>query len=101
MLQIKKELCLGCGLCASNCPEQAITMFSGQAEIDRNRCHECLICIKVCPQGAIIKRTQISKKELKTTVASLKQKTEELIKRIETIKQSGHDLSDVSNKESQ
>jgi hypothetical protein len=30
----------------------------------------------------------------------MKQKTEELIKRIEEIKQSGHDLSDVSHKES-
>jgi ferredoxin len=100
VLQIKKELCLGCGLCASNCPEQAITISSGQAEIDTNRCHECRICVRVCPQGAIIERAPISNKELQITVASLKQKTEELIKRIETIKQSGRDLSDVSNKES-
>jgi len=100
MLRVKKELCLGCGLCASNCPEQAISMLSGQAEIDVNRCRECHICVKVCPQGAIIEQALISNEELQTTVASLKQKTEELIKRIEKTKQSRHDFSDVSNKES-
>lgn len=98
MLQIKKELCLGCGLCASNCPQQAISMLSGQAEINGNRCRECRICVKVCPQGAIVERAPISNSEMQTTVASLKQKTEELIKRIEKLKQPRHDLSDVSNK---
>ncbi len=98
MLQIKKELCLGCGLCASNCPQQAISMLSGQAEIDRNRCRECRICVKVCPQGAIIERVPISINELQNTVASLKQETGDLIKRIEKLKQPRHDLSDISNK---
>ena len=92
MLQIKKELCLGCGLCASNCPQQAISMVFGQAAIDQNRCRECYICVKVCPQGAIIERAPISNNELQTTVASLKQKTEDLIKRIEKLKQSRYDV---------
>jgi formate hydrogenlyase subunit 6/NADH:ubiquinone oxidoreductase subunit I len=98
MLRIKKEMCLGCGLCANNCPQQAISILSGQAEIDRNRCHECHICVKVCPQGAILERTPVSNNELQNAVASLKQKSEDLIKRIEKLKQPRHDLSDVSNK---
>jgi ferredoxin len=98
MLQIKKELCLGCGLCAGNCPQKAIAIFSGKAEIDGNRCSECYLCVEVCPQGAIVQRVPVSDKELKTTVASLKQRTEELIIRIEEIKLSGHDLSGVSRK---
>jgi ferredoxin len=100
MLRVKKELCLGCGICANNCPEQAISMLSGQAEIDENRCLECYTCVKVCPQGAITERLPISNKELRSTVASLRRKTEELLKRIEEIKQSRRDFSNITNKES-
>ncbi|HEY97001.1 MAG TPA: 4Fe-4S binding protein [Dehalococcoidia bacterium] len=99
MLRVKRELCVGCGLCASNCPEQAISMLSGQAEIDVNRCRECYTCVQVCPRGAITERVPISPKELQTAVASLKQKTEDIIKRIEKIKQSRPDFNDVANRE--
>ena len=99
MLRVKRELCVGCGLCAGNCPEQAISMNSGQAEIDVKRCRECYTCVQVCPQGAITERVPISNRELGSTVASLKQKTEDIIKRIEKIKQSRHDFSDVANGE--
>lgn len=98
MLRVKKELCVGCGLCASNCPEQAIFMLSGQAEIDGNRCRECYTCVEVCPRGAITERVPISNKELRSTVISLKQKTENIIKRIEKIKQSQPGFSDVTDK---
>ena len=98
MLRVKKELCVGCGFCASNCPEQAISMLSGQAEIDGNRCRECYTCVKICPQGAIIKQIPISHKELQTTIESLKQKTEDIIKRINNIKKYRHDFSGVANK---
>lgn len=74
-------------------------MLSGQAEIDGNRCRECYTCIKVCPQGAITKLTPISHKELQTTVASLKQKTEDIIKRIEKIRQTRPDFKNITNKE--
>jgi ferredoxin len=99
MLRVKKELCVGCGLCASNCPEQAISILSGQAEIDANRCRECYTCVEVCPQGAITRRVPISNKELRSTVISLKQKTDDIIKRIEKIKQSQQDFSNITNKE--
>jgi ferredoxin len=96
VLRVKKELCLGCGICASNCPEQAISVRSGWAEIDESRCRECYTCVKVCPQGAITELTSVSHKELRNTVASLKEKTEDLIKRIEKIRQSRHDKEPVS-----
>ena len=99
MLRVKKELCFGCGLCASNCPEHAISMVSGQAEIDIDRCRECYTCVKVCPQGAITERVPISYRELRTKITSLKQKTEKVIKRINEIKEYKHDFSDVTSKE--
>jgi electron transport complex protein RnfB len=97
MLRVNKALCIGCGLCANNCPEQAISVVAGQAEIDGNRCRECRICIEVCPQGAITEQVPISSKELQTTVASLKQKTEKLIERIEKIQKTEHNFNNVNH----
>jgi len=87
MLQIRKDLCLGCGLCAENCPLQAISLLWGHAEIDQSRCNQCRLCVEVCPQGAIAEVVPVSRKELETTVVSLKQKTDDLIERIERLKQ--------------
>ena len=86
MLQVRKDLCLGCGLCAENCPQQAISLLSGQAEIDQNKCNQCYLCLEVCLQGAIVEMVPVSKQELQTTVVSLKQRTENLIERIERLK---------------
>lgn len=96
MLQIRKDRCLGCGLCVSNCPQQAITLLSGQAEIDNNRCNHCGLCLGVCPRGAIIERTPVSKNELQATVTSLRQRTNDLINRIEKLKHGELDLTDMS-----
>jgi len=86
MLQIRKDLCLGCGLCAENCPQQAISLLAGQAEIDQSRCNQCRFCLEVCPQRAIVEMVPVSKQELQATVVSLKQGTNDLIERIERLK---------------
>ena len=86
MIQIRKDLCLGCGLCAENCPQQAISLLLGQAEINENKCNQCHLCLEVCPQGAIVEMVPVSKSELQATVASLKQKTNDLMERIENLK---------------
>jgi len=86
MLQVRKDLCLGCGLCAENCPQQAISLLWGQAEIDQSRCNQCRLCIEVCPQGVIVEIVPVSKDELQTTVGCLKQRTNDLIERIERLK---------------
>jgi len=83
MLQVRKDLCLGCGLCIQTCPRQAIWLLREQAEIDQNKCNACRLCIEVCPQNAIVDKAPVSKDELQTTVAILKQRTEDLIARIE------------------
>ena len=37
VLRVRKDLCLGCGLCIETCPRQAISLQSGLAQIDHNK----------------------------------------------------------------
>jgi len=86
MLQIKKELCRGCGLCAQSCPQGAIFPLWGKAEIDQNKCIYCYQCLEVCPTGAIGERAEVSTEALKAMVTNLKQRAEYVIDRIEASK---------------
>ena len=98
MLQIRKDLCLGCGLCAKNCPQQAISLSAGHVEIDQSRCNQCRICVGVCPRRAIVEMVPISKQELQATVISLKQRTDNLIERIENLKHQKASWAETTNK---
>ena len=53
-LEIKEDLCKGCGKCAKNCPMEAI---SGHPRtpyvIDNEKCIHCGACWGACPFGAI------------------------------------------------
>ncbi|AEM73338.1 NADH-quinone oxidoreductase subunit NuoF [Caldicellulosiruptor acetigenus] len=54
---IDKELCKGCGICAKNCPANAITgQIKKPFEIDQSKCIKCGVCIEKCPFKAISKR---------------------------------------------
>jgi len=86
VLQVRKELCLGCRFCAQSCPQGAISIWWGQADIDHKRCNLCRLCLEVCPQGAIVERIPVSAEELTATVANLKQQTDALLERIERLK---------------
>jgi len=87
MLRVRKGLCLGCGLCVESCPQQAISIVSAMAEIDQSRCNQCRLCLEVCPQGAIIEFAPVSEAELATMVGSLRQKADDLVTRIERLRQ--------------
>ena len=87
MLQVRKDMCLGCGLCAESCPLQAISLLLDQAENDQSRCNQCRLCVEVCPQWEIVEMVPVSRKELETDVVSMKQRTDDLIERIDRLKQ--------------
>ncbi len=47
------DRCTGCGICAQNCPVEAISLRSGHAYMDLRRCIRCYCCHELCPQHAI------------------------------------------------
>ncbi len=60
---IIKDKCFGCGMCAKNCPADAITKTDYTApgkklpafEIDANKCVKCGACVGSCKFKAIVK----------------------------------------------
>ncbi len=49
---VDRTTCTGCGLCAELCPEHAIVMKDGKAEIGE-ACQSCQRCVGFCPAGAV------------------------------------------------
>jgi len=53
--KILPELCKGCGLCARNCPEEAITGETKKPfTINQDKCVKCGKCLSKCPFNAIV-----------------------------------------------
>ena len=75
-----KSKCVGCGLCKTLCPKNAITMEKGidgflYPKIDLSKCIECNICRKNCP---INKDKQINNEKYK--FYAVKNKNNEVVK---------------------
>jgi ferredoxin len=53
MASVNAGSCVGCGICASNCPAHAIEMVSGtdgrKAVVSADHCIGCGVCRNVCP----------------------------------------------------
>lgn len=45
--------CIGCGDCAANCPNGAISIQQGHAVVDSTLCENCNVCTYVCPRGVL------------------------------------------------
>ena len=50
---VKKEDCVGCGICVEECPVDAISMENEKAQIDMALCIRCGTCHDVCPEEAV------------------------------------------------
>lgn len=54
-LQIDREACIACGLCARKCPDNNLILKEKHIEIvDNQNCLHCLRCMNHCPSNAII-----------------------------------------------
>jgi nitroreductase/NAD-dependent dihydropyrimidine dehydrogenase PreA subunit len=52
-IEIDRNLCTGCGLCAAVCPTGAISVTNGKAALSGEASISCGHCEAVCPQEAI------------------------------------------------
>jgi len=54
--EIDANVCKGCGICAKNCPVEAVSGEPRQPYvIDKSRCTHCGACLEKCPFGAVVK----------------------------------------------
>ena len=47
--------CIGCTLCAKNCPNDAVKIENFLSTIDQDKCEGCGICMEKCPKKSIVR----------------------------------------------
>ncbi|WP_026511084.1 MULTISPECIES: 4Fe-4S binding protein [unclassified Butyrivibrio] len=58
---VNVERCVACGVCALQCPRQAISIYKGcYAVVEDGLCVGCGLCEKACPASVIELKERIS-----------------------------------------
>ncbi|RKY03920.1 MAG: 6-hydroxynicotinate reductase [Spirochaetes bacterium] len=57
-MRVIEDKCVGCGLCAQDCPLGLIEIVDKKARINEG-CVNCMTCFKVCPKEALEKEEEI------------------------------------------
>jgi uncharacterized Fe-S center protein len=52
-MAVDRDSCIGCGSCRDICPEGAISLEDGKANVIAARCIGCGECMAVCPEKAV------------------------------------------------
>jgi len=50
------HLCDQCGVCADNCPEDAIQPVDGVYRVNSEACTGCMTCVDVCPHDVMFEQ---------------------------------------------
>ena len=91
MLNVRSELCIGCGKCEGVCPTGAISLRGGKARINQSICANCYRCAQACPKGAIGEVVPHSSAyQLKMDLLGLKNRLQMLNQRLNQLEKSGH-----------
>ncbi len=56
---VKKDKCIGCGLCVRSCPPKSLKLKDGKPCFDLPNCIRCCCCQELCPEGAIEFRSNL------------------------------------------
>lgn len=52
MIEINKDLCIGCGKCVQDCVGRVLSLQDGKAKVS-GKCIQCGHCVAICPTAAV------------------------------------------------